>query len=452
VFEATLGLIREEVFMKSIVTACRFVFICLMVLLGNSETGNASTDLKLVQTASGVYSLQGTDFKGVAGTDVIIKYDKLSLGNPRIVWGNLAAGYTVVNTNQSGQIRIAAVDVNANATAPGTGTFATVTFDIVGTPSGNITATAKLIDIRGASLATPVSVAPVAYSIGTTITSGTDSGNESVPVSGQATETTASEISVTGSSGNLTASGYRWVTISTDGSTTPEKEKEEPSVPVPEAAPEGEKQAVTANEAQPQPDRDPENPVKDPERKLVVVRSVLEEFRLFQGEKTAKALQALFKNKEYLAQEPPIALSDGNTKVKLLLERCPSEKQTPNFLIKQAKLISLKTGGNSEWVVELLPDKGAYEATVMLSEDCLVNVIPLTIAPPLAAGNRIGLKGNLTEADFNLFLKKRGTEKAPCFDLNNDGKRDYIDDYIFTANFIARNGHVAKKKSKKAQK
>jgi hypothetical protein len=62
----------------------------------------------------------------------------------------------------------------------------------------------------------------------------------------------------------------------------------------------------------------------------------------------------------------------------------------------------------------------------------------LTVVPPLPANLKIGNGGKLTEADFNQFLKERGTDKAPRFDLNGDGKRDYVDDYIFTANYLVK--------------
>lgn len=62
-------------------------------------------------------------------------------------------------------------------------------------------------------------------------------------------------------------------------------------------------------------------------------------------------------------------------------------------------------------------------------------VCPLTITP------KISMKptgaGAITEADFTNFLKAGKTAKTKKFDLNGDGKRDYIDDYIFTANYVS---------------
>jgi hypothetical protein len=58
------------------------------------------------------------------------------------------------------------------------------------------------------------------------------------------------------------------------------------------------------------------------------------------------------------------------------------------------------------------------------------------VAPP--AGIDLDGSGKVNEADFTLFLKERGAENAPRFDLNGDGARNYLDDYIFTANFIVQ--------------
>ena len=67
---------------------------------------------------------------------------------------------------------------------------------------------------------------------------------------------------------------------------------------------------------------------------------------------------------------------------------------------------------------------------------------PPAIRRPEGAKN--GKGGGLSEADFNLFLRGAGKAKAPLYDLNGDARRDYIDDYIFTANYI-----VASERGKK---
>jgi hypothetical protein len=123
--------------------------------------------------------------------------------------------------------------------------------------------------------------------------------------------------------------------------------------------------------------------------------------------------------------------------VKAFIELPASGKKAPNFALTGATVISISLENNSTWVVEVLPDKGTYEASIIAVQDEVLKKIPLTVSPPLPAGVKIGAGGKLTDADFVLFLKERGTDKAPRFDLNGDGKRDYIDDYIFTANFLA---------------
>ena len=57
---------------------------------------------------------------------------------------------------------------------------------------------------------------------------------------------------------------------------------------------------------------------------------------------------------------------------------------------------------------------------------------PLTVAPPAKTAL------TLDESGWNRFLKEVGTSSAPQHDLNNDGLRDYVDEFIFVANHIAR--------------
>ena len=116
--------------------------------------------------------------------------------------------------------------------------------------------------------------------------------------------------------------------------------------------------------------------------------------------------------------------------VKVSIQIQSAGKEVPNFALKGAKLISLKPEEDS-WVLEVLPDRKVYEATITVLHNGSWTEIPLTVAPPIETVS-------LDEAGFNRFLKEWGTNKEPRFDLNGDGVRNYLDDYIFTGNFIVK--------------
>jgi hypothetical protein len=178
-------------------------------------------------------------------------------------------------------------------------------------------------------------------------------------------------------------------------------------------------------------------PAVPEEKKFVVLRGVLQAFREYTGEENQQSLTTLFGSVSNagVRQEPPVVLSDGKTTVKLFIQAPAVEKVVHSFYLSGAKLVSLETQG-AAWIVQVLPDAGVYEASVTVLSNGSTTEIPITVAPPIDvdAGSAIGLG----EKEFNVFLKERGTEKAPRFDLNKDGKRDYVDDYIFTANFIVK--------------
>lgn len=73
------------------------------------------------------------------------------------------------------------------------------------------------------------------------------------------------------------------------------------------------------------------------------------------------------------------------------------------------------------------PVKGVHEASVSVLSNGSTTEIPMTVAPPLPV--RPGLQ------DFSDFLK--GAGKTAAVDLNNDGKKNYIDEYIYTVNYLA---------------
>jgi len=227
--------------------------------------------------------------------------------------------------------------------------------------------------------------------------------------------------------------------MAAEGTTVEAKVRDEAAVAAPEPAKQQEKTGDAAGKENVSPTGEVSQSTAAAENKGTRNKSVLEQFRLFQGEKSPDKLIALFAGLTAgTGQKPPVALSDGKTNVQVFVDSPSAGKTAPNFALKGAKLVSLKKSGDSTWIVEVLPDKGTFEVTVNVLQDGTIRQIPLTVVPPLPADLKIGAGGKLTGTDFNLFLKERGTDKAPSFDLNGDGKRDYIDDYIFTANYLVK--------------
>ncbi|BEH10235.1 MULTISPECIES: hypothetical protein [Geobacter] len=205
-------------------------------------------------------------------------------------------------------------------------------------------------------------------------------------------------------------------------------------------------QANDANETGEQhgPLPEAERPVPEPEAKpapvtqegYAVLGSVVARFRDYTGVRTPKALMALFKEPvaDSISQDPAICLTDGKTAVRITVDLTGGEKAAPNFALRGAALKSLKKGDGNRWLVEALPEAGAVEATLIIVTGRKMVEYPLTVAP--RADVDMDGKGRVTEADFLLFLARKSVGPVRSFDLNGDGKVDYLDDYIYTANYL----------------
>lgn len=198
------------------------------------------------------------------------------------------------------------------------------------------------------------------------------------------------------------------------------------------------------------------------EPRFVQQKGPLERFKDFQGEKTPATLTALLSGGGgAVFQEPPIALADGQSTVKLTVNVAASAQGgMPSFAVKGAQVLSIRAGEKGNWIIEAQPVKGAYQgALTVLTADAMIEY-PLILAPP--ADIDLDKSGKIEETDFEIYLKsyissavpaeesKEGTPDAagdavapgagtPAEvkrDLNGDGREDYIDDYIFTANYL----------------
>jgi len=178
--------------------------------------------------------------------------------------------------------------------------------------------------------------------------------------------------------------------------------------------------------------------------------SVLERFRTYSGARTPAALGELFSApvREGVRQQPEVVLSNGAVTVSVAAVIPAQGSTAPNFAFKGARLISNARITKDEWLVDALPETGAIDVEMVVLSNGIVLEIPLTVAPPLPA------ETDLSEKGFITFLGDTKSGAQPLQDLNGDGRRDYLDDYIFTANYLSakRSGPVEQKNAPALQK
>jgi hypothetical protein len=412
-----------------------FCFL-LLVSSWSSPEAIASPSVIIAPASDSVYVLQGNDFSGASGIDITIHYDAAALANPRVVQGGLVGGALMaVNPSTPGMVRLALVRVTA---INGSGTIATITFDrLKSTGRDILSMTSSAISGSGSSIGI---TSQISNSVKTADTQAPPSDSGSAPDTRSNTPTTPA--------GNAPAAPTGVIGLVVPSQNGSPSDSKAATPPTDQAAADAAKPAGDAGAlletAKATP---PEKPVPaSPEaekKKVLLYKSVLERFKEYSGVKTPEALIALFSpQKEQAKQDPPIVLSDGKATVKVILELNPGGENN-NFLLDGVSLVSMINKDKNSWVVELLPDSKVAEATISIPRNKQWNVMPLTVAPPVDVKIDPS-SGKLSEADFKLFLKERGTAKAPKFDLNNDGRRDYIDDFIFTANYIVQRDSLAK--------
>jgi hypothetical protein len=169
--------------------------------------------------------------------------------------------------------------------------------------------------------------------------------------------------------------------------------------------------------------------------------SVLDRFREFRGARTPGAFLALFDQKQSsgFRQDPPVVLTDGKAIVRLLFVSAPEWDNISDVSLTGARLVAAikDPEATNTWIIEALPEKGTDEVTMAILQGGVLMVFPVAVAPQVNID--LNKSGHVTEEDFRLFLKERGTPRSPAYDLNGDGVRDFRDDYLFTANYLALN-------------
>lgn len=417
---------------------CQILFLCCLV--GAPFSALAAGKISLSSSNGTFFTLLASGFGAPSGFQITVTYDPTRLSKPVLTPGTLTSGGMFAqNTAVPGSIQFGVI---SHPPMKGDGPIATISFNRAGDSSGNLS-------VSGLAISETGNIPNVAFS-------GWSDGGGSNGTDSGGSETTAGGSGSTGGSGTNTGGGSTTsggvatgtgvvggtLTMPSDDPGTRER-KDAPVQPAPGAPPQVPQEShdgtVTppeSSEAPPAPEAPAANK-KAAEEQPQTAQSVLEKFRLFAGEKTPDKFIALFEPGQGTPfhQAPPVCIADGKSSLKITISKVAGDR-APNFAFNHAKYLSLRQTGDGEWQVEIMPEKGAVRASISMVTEATQQEIPLTVSPQ--ADVDLDKSGTVTEADFQLFLKTRGTDGAPNFDLNGDGKRDYQDDYIFTANYLVK--------------
>jgi hypothetical protein len=418
-----------------------FVSIATVIIVLWNAAFSSAASVNVTPSGGNSFIIQGDGMDGVYGVDVVINYDSSSLSAPTVSQGALVSGALfVTNTNSPGVIKVGVISVKAFS---GSGQIGLITFAEKKGSGGITSVSSKTIDSSGDLTSAQTDASGGGDS--STVFSSTPGIPFSRPTTASTPATTstsaASTSQTTGSS--TTLSGY----VVMPSEVTPKKETSpaETTAKVVEAPAEELEIAVTSAKADiPAAAKDIEPPAKPEKSKSTVYSGVLERFRNYKGEKNPAILSALFKKEvaSSIRQQSLVVLSDGTTNLRVVATLTSSAGASPNFALNGATLVSLKRDSNSaNWIIDVLPRKNAVQATLTIMDGSEDIEYPLTTAPPLK--DRL-----VSEAAFAAFLKNTDIKVT---DLNGDGKHDYIDDYIYTANYLARMGEEKAKKEASAK-
>jgi hypothetical protein len=330
------------------------------------------------------------------------------------------------NTNLPGLVRIAIIK---STPFPGNGQIATISFAVNNGSAGLTSISARLIDAKGANLPVQTSIAAGLSSTPTTLINPPTANTPAQLTAGTTTSSTGTTI---------------LGTVTTPGDTQPKvepKPAEPPSQPLPSEP------AMVPDDAAALPreivEEKPSPPVTYVEPKTISYGSVLDRFKMYVGDRTPAAMMALFEKPVMpeLRQEPAIAASDGSTSVRMYVNLPKGSGSSPNFSLLGAKVVSVAHDEElGALVLEVLPKENSTQAAVTIMAEYSIVTVPLTIVP-LAA------EVSTQEAAFGDFLKDMGSKK-PKFDLNHDGVHDYVDDYIYTGQYLIKKAAAGNKAKK----
>ncbi|GAB4302042.1 MAG: hypothetical protein Fur0034_16520 [Desulfuromonadia bacterium] len=460
---------------------CLLFILPLLILLPRLLWGTVVT---FVQTSASTWDVRYDGFANVGGVVFSVKFDpdSATAGGARKGGSVPSASQYVVGVPSSGEIRVAIAGLTA---LPKSGTLATVTLTPKGGEPRLLEVSAQLSSVDAKRLPNAaVQVVRSSFSQpdqsagsgggGAGTGTGTGTGTGSSAGTGNGTGTSGGSPSgqggwsVTPPGGASTGTpidgvsggvGGEWRSTSyinaqktqsatqaagvvvgsvsiVDGTVTPSEKGAK------EAREKGEKiQAVRRSVGEDRPADAEEGRKKEPEKKKeprsITYAGVIDRFREFSGVPSKEEYLGLFVDpvSPDITQTPFIAWLDEKEQVTIRMKDSLLVTSEPSFILKGAALIDLRKG-EGEWVLSITPRiKGGDRRLVILDGGERTIDYPLLIVPkitlPLTAKKEIDPNG------FSLLMAD-ATKKTSTFDFDRDGRHTSVDDYIFTANYIAQ--------------
>lgn len=318
------------------------LFVLLLLLVSGHFPAHA-VSLSIDSTGTSDYSIFAIQLDDITSLQIQIAYDVSTLKNPKFSPTGMLLSRATVQTGIASKGGIA-FTVQATGSLIGSGMIATLDFDLEHEewPGKIISAMATVTEENGKSYVVPITV-------------NNPPQQRLKPEKEEAEQEQEQEAEQEQSAPSPTASPARVV----------------PSVATPESS------APRNRGAPPEPDASEAWSGE-------AVRGVLERFSELPENNLHGGLRQLIAAGmgEEFVQDPPVALSDGATRLMVRFRPARQVRKTPFFILRGATCVSLGYREDA-WELRILPHAGVRDAVVTVAYETASRDYPLTLAPPL---------------------------------------------------------------------
>lgn len=429
----------------------------LVAVSGYAEAAIINISAKASPTGAAAYSITATDLPESAGIELSITYDDATLEAPQVKSGDLAAG-AIMDANVSASRAVRIVFITAGV-IKGSGELASVTFTRKGNaPVPQPKLSSSVYAATGTQLAVQstagsdssaaggsAAITTVAGPTDTTEVTGNSSGNMPTSFVYQSSQTGTQTGSTVVSNLTLPAPGDQGAQLREDG--RKDGNREDPANQnVPAASGAADRGNATALVENASVLAVTETKSASTRSLLKSNQSVLDRFRTYKDIRTVKQLSTLFDvstlHSAGIVQTPAIIVTDGKSLVTVSIDLA-NLADTPSFSLKGANQKSIRRISDKGWELDALPQKGKSDVRLSIILKGERIEIPLVAVPPL---NHTGTAlSALSITALDALLAKPLKNNIPVYDLNSDGKQDYLDDYILVAYWLLKRQPVGNK-------